>query len=357
MGKLIDKIKSVFRVNGFALAKSRILRELGRATMQKLVNRGDPGNWDASIILYWHARKTGKLAELDAATVPAETYAKVLRTIVRSNKLAGNPVCIQGDLSELTLSQWLALELALVQEKLKSPRAVQVSARDIESSFDTNYHHVLPSMLRRKLETPEFDWKHAGLGPAIMVLGILTFGFLADSGLIDFFQFVKILAVIAGGLWLALGPTVTSHYLSGGGARADVLAEISDTWDSVFKLERFEDALLLGLLNGFTDYALQMEHPLPDFLKMTPKEAMQLIMYTFNGNGLLCKNNIECVGKYVTKLTAHGSNTQGAILYGVDLTSLRGEEVVALASANAEASAEQVPEQVAIPFAEQSPYY
>lgn len=233
-------------------------------------------------MLHRFVLKSNRQDDLNALTIHSENMASLLQVVHRAAELipAGS-VVIQGSVSHMTNSDWLNLELTLIKEQLQSKNVFKVSASALQSFRHFPTH--IPAALRRH-EPLEFQFFQSSFHVLLLLIQALSLPFFLLSKEIGW--------VIAGATNLALIAIQLTLMVSlskyeSGQFEQDARETVSSNWDDVFAMKSNEDAVLLGLIAGVIYHAQKRtpDTPIPDFLAMTPKQAMEVTLRMLTSSG------------------------------------------------------------------------
>lgn len=195
------------------------------------------------------------------------------------NARLGRPVAVEGDLTQSTLPTLYAIELQLVRHVLENnafPAAINTKAIN-DAARLSSYQHYRP-LLNRTI-----NCVHLVSGTITYASTVLGFVLLMWPFITAMHASLPVALTISAVMLLGVmsyAMSDASRYVISSIADDIVSKAVSSTWDQVFALTSPADALLCGLLSELTiNNMIEYENkwPIPDFLAMTPTEAIQFL--------------------------------------------------------------------------------
>lgn len=259
--------------NGMLLTKNTAVSTLANIVERRLV--------------HWHAKNSGSTTVLDTLSVSHAEKSTILSSIKQlSDHTPPGNVVVQGSLRDLTMSDWLDVEQALIIARLRQGNTLKIPLSTLQAGLRTSTE--FPILFRNHIPIKR-DMVAISLGAFVLsfIAGLLfiaiSLAFDVDRTLVN--AVGNILSVC---LILSMQCIAASLSWLNFKSRWDVLnaarAGLSTNWDDVLNMKTFEDAILTGMLAHRIHYLQQarVDLPLPDFLAHTPSEVFDFLFATAN---------------------------------------------------------------------------
>lgn len=297
----------------------RITLEFQRAMLGQLHEQTTKprGGWIDSFVgrrlLAYYANQPEVRSLVDSVKVHPLQQEAMLRAIQQSAQIGieGEQVdayvVVEGDFQMFTTSQWLSLEQAAIKASMRNAKRakldVDYTLRVLTSEYCSSN---LPKVFRQFKSIHSKSEKFALIG-VIGLLGESAYGIGTNiydqvvHGMLPIVtsSFVEMLAAQVLGLFIMAYPAAAYSQKT----INTLPATASASWDDVFDTKTLSDAILLGMLSQIT-HEILVHNPsafVPDFTAMTPAEAYQIALKSFDHKGDISPNAVVLLSKLATK--------------------------------------------------------
>lgn len=312
----MNPLKSNFEKMKAALVAGCWKEEKGRHGLQK---------WLGSIVgrrlLHRYIERTGQHHSLNAIPLTAQSRASILEELQTASKqIPSGTIVIEGNMAQVQISDWLAVEANAIKEILTNSPKVKINVADLLDALPEQSDS--PAFIRSFAPSWSIfgDMQLAASLLAIFVCGTLL---TLDPAL-------RLLGMVAAGASLPLVLLIsTLLYRNVQAAHGkpvfQAADDLSSTWDDVFAMRTDMDAVLLGMLFGIINEgrALGSNRVIPDFLAMAPAQAYLIATKLVNKYGYFNSNLADMLLTETEKLAVAPSMVNAGIIDGFDLSAFQ----------------------------------
>lgn len=277
-------------INFYSGYKAKIQTMLGKKVWVKALTR-TRSDWLSSFLnrrlLHRFCLQAENKKTLDSISMHSGNLDSVLKVVHHATQhVTPGKVVVQGDMTQMKISDWLHLDLLLIKEQLNS-----------ETVFDVSNHALTAFMARRAympaaLRDYKPLWLKALVGMPGCFLDMLAMFSVYHASLHYSFGLLATTAMFCGlFVWLLahVGLAINSCRYQYDAFEDHMLPFISTTWDDVFEMRSAEDAILLGLVSGVIHKAQQEDAnvSIPNFLAMAPSQAFKILVRSLRNDGMI----------------------------------------------------------------------
>lgn len=223
------------------------------------------------------------------SSVDPQVLKPLLASISLWSKSVGpGHVAVEGDLSNMSVSDWLKLESVLLKSRLTVGPKFTVAYKTIDDWFSSDHVPNMPEILYSQIKDIPIIW--ATLVGSILLAEGLLFYFVAPNHPDLPNAFFHMFSIVLGLITVMVSGLMVDFRRNRKVKQAVdtfVANEVSATWDDVFSLKTQADALLVGMLVDAFNAVLEKNNQaaLPDVMALSPKDAFRLVSRFFKQSG------------------------------------------------------------------------
>lgn len=203
----------------------------------------------------------------------SETY---LTQLTQLNDRLGKPIQVLGAIQSMTYLDWVAVEQALTKAEL-----TQLNTQpEGEAGSGVRLNALVPQLSHSYIRVPHYLSR--SLSASMLPLGGAVFmgGLASGAAALGDSNGVILAMILATGVISVFGIPSFLYRRTAHCSKA-IQEDISDTWEAVFEVKSAADAILLGSIRDVLDSFYQLRETPPDFMSITPKDAMRFIEHYF----------------------------------------------------------------------------